>query len=775
MTADGFGAGSKRSELIKKAKGSKLLGDVANEVDREEALTTEAPTRPSDPGSAPAPPPEPPAPPSPEPPTAPPPKPPTPPPPKPSTPPPPEPPTPPLPKPPTPPLPKPKASEHLAPIPSWVSQIVARTRALAGSIPAMLSYRDFRITGVLIVLLILLIALGFYAYRLVNPRSGSRTLTISVSPPQTRIELDGKQVSERVLQVSTGKHVLVATLSGYSLQQKDVEPGNQEVHVFFVLTRAHPGSTPGPTPPSLSVQFEGNFEKQRVSVDGIEQSENPKIPLDKAKHRFLADSPTGASAELEFEMQQEGPARIQDLVLRRNTSAVIVSSFKDRVIVYAGPKPLSVKMDNRSLGLAGATGLPVQLPPNASPVQLTVGEGQEATPVSVQESDSPLLQIFGKTDTNRGAIRVLTNQDDAQILIDNKPEKRKVRNGHVTTSGLKPGDHTVVVAKDGFCSRPAGPQTIPVKAGEIAEARFNLAPNPSLQLEGVPAGAKVFLDNNEMTVFNILNLQPTVHPINVLAVGYEYLSDTVQLSCGSNMVYDVTQHLRRVSQAPPPSSPPSKKATLIVKTDPRDATVIASGPEGVAYTDFSKPRDVAPGTYKFHASLDGYDDADETAELRTGESKTVNLKLSRKVGSWSPPLSVSSNSSWRRAPSLSIFGNDNASGIYEFQIRKRGAFNPIFGSWILAYRTGGLYSEFRIQGKQLEYRQVNSPRWVKLGDVETPSNANALYVRVRINGTSVTHEVGPNKSSLKAVGSTMEFPRGAMGLTKGTEIMDFAH
>jgi hypothetical protein len=134
-----------------------------------------------------------------------------------------------------------------------------------------------------------------------------------------------------------------------------------------------------------------------------------------------------------------------------------------------------------------------------------------------------------------------------------------------------------------------------------------------------------------------------------------------------------------------------------------------------------------------------------------------------------------SKQGWAKAARLSLYGTNNASGAFEFRIQRRGTIvHKSFSSWIVAYRSGGDYAEFRVEGQDLQWRKSGGA-WNTLGPVEIPSKAAEIYVSVTVQKGAVTTAVGDKPESATRVGDAISLPEGRFGLTGDTAIRGFHH
>jgi hypothetical protein len=268
------------------------------------------------------------------------------------------------------------------------------------------------------------------------------------------------------------------------------------------------------------------------------------------------------------------------------------------------------------------------------------------------------------------------------------------------------------------------------------------------------------------------------HSVKVTATGFEDYSKAVDPSCGNNILLNLASEM---SRAKPPEIRPAARARVGFSVEPANATVSLLRFDGtpVFGQPVVSPLDVEPGAYKLHASLSGYADGDFQFIVHAGQDIpgiAVRLVASAKLTPrpWSPPLAPSKQG-WEKVAKLSLYGTENASGTYEFRLQRRGSIvHKSFSSWIVGYRAGDNYAEFRVDAQDLQWRKSGGA-WNKLGSVEIPNKAAEIYVSVTVQKGAVTTAVGDTPESAVQVGEAVSLPEGLFGLAMDTAIRGFHH
>jgi hypothetical protein len=182
------------------------------------------------------------------------------------------------------------------------------------------------------------------------------------------------------------------------------------------------------------------------------------------------------------------------------------------------------------------------------------------------------------------------------------------------------------------------------------------------------------------------------------------------------------------------------------------------------------PIELTAQSYRFHAHLDGFIDADETIALTAEQPMSIRIELKpveRKTDSWNPPLQ--NPKTHKKTPGISWFGEENASGTYTFEIHVRKRAWPrkdTFGNWTVGN------TEFRVEGKTLQSRV--SGAWKNAGDLPSTPTVDKLFVRIQVDTSSVIHAIGPNLNPLTSF-PQIDVKPGKFGFNKDSDISEFSH
>jgi hypothetical protein len=602
-----------------------------------------------------------------------------------------------------------------------------------------------------------------------SPAPTYARLRLDVQPETAAIQIDGKPAPTAILPILTGDHRIHISSAGYESLDDTLHltAGSSAVY--------HRRLKPSP----LILGIEDVVGSSRIDLNGSSISDSARVAADEKEHHLVAHVPRVSDIPINFTYRTAAPPQVSPLEPEHGASVVAIASFRTKATIYANRTGWTVAVNNSAQGVASASGLPLDNLPRGATI--TVSDGKLARDYRIDADDPPVLRILigGGRDVDGGAILISANQDATDILIDGQPSKRPMRNGRLTITSLKPGDHTVQIGKPGFCVSPDS-FTGKLIGTERISAKFQLEPYPSLRFEGGVPGVKVSIDGAEISGLSVGGLSPGNHTVRATAPGYEEFAKALSLTCG----VDQTVSLAGIGRARP-TGPVPMRVTFTV--DPSSAAVSLLRADGspVSSQPVKSPLELVPGSYRLHGSLSGYDDADQPFVVRNGEQTTIPLVLHRASPKddlseirpapvWTSALRPGQKSGWQKASALALFGQDNATGSYTFRIKKRGFGRKSFSSWVVGYRSAAEYVEFRIEGKELQWREPNGS-WTKAGVTDASEKTDEIYVRVTVDGDSVSTEAGTSVESVSTVGSGVSVPPGRFGITKDTEISGFAH
>lgn len=153
--------------------------------------------------------------------------------------------------------------------------------------------------------------------------------------------------------------------------------------------------------------------------------------------------------------------------------------------------------------------------------------------------------------TQYSRVHLLVSPPDAGITWDGAPAGEVPSTGILILYNVVPGKHTVTATKEGFT--PLN-QVVTVPGNDVVKVPLTLQPIPSgaLNVESVPAGASVFLDDRLMgvTPLSLQEIPAGTHTITLSSEGFQNAQSTVEVTGGSTVM--VSENL--VPATPVPGS-----------------------------------------------------------------------------------------------------------------------------------------------------------------------------------------------------------------------------
>lgn len=356
-----------------------------------------------------------------------------------------------------------------------------------------------------------------------------------------------------------------------------------------------------------------------VSVDEgpAQDLKDGEIVLDNLQPGQHSLKVTGRSgnAAFSFDVAEKSPPRVIGLPTTSNAMAVLVSEQDGRGHLITNAEHSEVLLDGKPAGEVGADGLTLE-DLGKTDHDLQVTENKDRQRFVLTYTAAPALTVYVKSDPNAGTMVVITGQDGVDVVIDDKPYRRKTDRGQVRIP-LKVGQYTIRVHKAGFIDPP--PQSVDVKKAEEAAVQFRMQPAPeiaTLDIKGALPGTMVYIDKDFAALVSaegdarISNVKPGDHIVELrrdqaLPKRFErtFRTGEVAVLTGSDVVLDrvVTDN----KTAPPPApAPPPVTAPAAESGNSTQNSMEIPGEQvrrgnGVGFVPYSTPR--VPGRYSFQA------------------------------------------------------------------------------------------------------------------------------------------------------------------------------
>jgi tRNA A-37 threonylcarbamoyl transferase component Bud32 len=213
-----------------------------------------------------------------------------------------------------------------------------------------------------------------------------------------------------------------------------------------------------------------------------------------------------------------------------------------------------------------------------------------------------------------GELIVVTDPDDATIVLDNQPRAEKTP---AALRGLTPGDHEIRLRRSHHAETT---RFVHVDAGKTALVQLSLAPaSHALEVASMPAGATVYLDGALVagkTPVSVTVSDDEYHAVRIEKPGYRTAIQKIE----------------------PEQERPLPPAMLVPDQEPRGTLFVdAAGPAEVwvdgQYTGFMTPTPglrLPAGTHALELRVGDRMSEEQRVAVKTGETNRLLLPLPKK-------------------------------------------------------------------------------------------------------------------------------------------------
>ncbi|OVE75380.1 hypothetical protein BVX97_04725 [bacterium E08(2017)] len=210
-------------------------------------------------------------------------------------------------------------------------------------------------------------------------------------------------------------------------------------------------------------------------------------------------------------------------------------------------------------------------------------------------------------DSQLASLHIKANPSGASITFDG----RGPYPAPYLASGIEPGDHLIVITKDGYKTHR---QTITLSAGQRVPLEINLAPLTGLLLVHTePEGMNVTLDDADQGVTPLLLTSIELGKYKVKLSKPGYISKTLDVNIDSRMPKRIRENLI-------PNS-----ATLVLDSSPSGAKITLNGvSHGVTPKII---REIPGGASTLELEYDGYELYKKPLQLAAGQKASVVAEL----------------------------------------------------------------------------------------------------------------------------------------------------
>lgn len=480
----------------------------------------------------------------------------------------------------------------------------------------------------------------------------------------------------------------------------------------------------------------GDIQETQFTLD--------RVPL--GQHQVTISGPSG-EASFSFTANVGKPPVIDGAPTGKNVLAVLVAGAGNRAKVHTSAGPLKLQLDGQQRGDVTSSG--VELADLAAGEhEVVVGEGKDAKKVILSYSQSPTLTAYLKSDVNAGYLVVVAGQeDDVAITLEGRPVTRKTVRGQLRIQ-LPPGKYRVKPSKEGF--EPVPEQIAEIKKGEESKLPFTMKALPrvaTLKVTGATPNATVLIDKQPVgkvgpdgvLTSTITNLGDKV--IEFQLAGYTSRAFNRSFKAGETVAIGDAVLAQAISTIRLVLNTPLNDTRLTIKRD--------SDAQARTITD-PVINGLPPGTYTVTARANGYNERSVTLNLPGGETRNVDLALTKAAVVVQPPpvsgggisdldgnFTREGNAYVLKGSAVAAYKAAQTNGTFQFTVK------PTRGKrvrWMIGAKDSKNYAYFEMEKNKLTRRDVQNGNNKKLEEAKFNSQ-DEFHVKVEVRNGAVIHSL----------------------------------
>jgi eukaryotic-like serine/threonine-protein kinase len=637
--------------------------------------------------------------------------------------------------------PKPVTPKQVTPKPKAAPSVPGPS--LVGGVKPLLKLPVFIAAAAVILVVVMgVMVKRFWPAHTERPGNTPVHVQIRTLPAGAALKINGQDrgVAGGIIDLRPGDYQVEATLAGYETASSTLSvnagtPADLEITLH---------------PLALSVRITTpDFEDGQVFLDDnpvgdLESGAITLPPVTAGSHTLrIAAKKAGQDATIQFQTVSGSAPAVSSPLPAHQLQIIVITTSGGDAQVKSSLVGVPVTVDDRPSGQLENDGLQITGLTQGTH-ELVLGSGSSSRKMSFETGASRGLDAIVFSDRNVGSILVLAGEDDAEVSLDGKLQKRKTQRGQLRIPGLKTAQHTIHVHKDGF--KDPADQTVAVVRGQESKLQFTfekLLMPASLVLENVPRGAQVAIDDTAIGLvsddgrLSDSNVAPGPHTLSFAIPGY--LPKKVDRNFGPGET--VRLSLADLGLAHP-------QGVLDVSAANNMAVTVEQNGKVVRQFTGSSKLTLDEGTYVVTGHISSGAPSSFTVVLLSGEMKSVNLRATNAgMDRWQHPEEWKLQNGWytHHGGGFVLYDSPSTAGAYDFALRLPHSHNPFSHGarigWVVAFLDPKNYVEIQFDNKFLYRTQiVDGARhdWPKI-EHHIPDNTASVTLRLEVSPGTLMH------------------------------------
>lgn len=314
--------------------------------------------------------------------------------------------------------------------------------------------------------------------------------------------------------------------STQSSGQSGTAGANRQASAQGVSDKGKPAAPAGPLLRLYTDLVPGTVTFDGGAPQDLHDGEFHIDTLKAGRHEVKLSGRSGDAA-FAFDVPEKNAPRLTGPPSGNNALVVTASTQDGNGQLMTNAQDATAIIDDKPGGSVTASGLTLD---NLGIIDhnLEIKRAHDAQRFILTYTSAPALTVFVKSDPNAGSLVVIAGEDGVDVIVNDKPYRRKTERGQVRIPSLKVGQYTIRVKKPGYVDVP--PQTVQIKKGEEARVEFHLQAAPqvaALQLRGAQPGTLLSVDRDYAATVGpegnatLPNLKPGEHTIELKRDGFQ--------------------------------------------------------------------------------------------------------------------------------------------------------------------------------------------------------------------------------------------------------------